>query len=190
MQAPFKLIAAAGLAGALLCAGPAFAQTPTDKKAPAKVGAPKSATPEAAKSKSADPKQKAAAATPAEPQAPAPAVKPSPTPQPSPEEVQHTGRYDAAIAHTRDRTIGAEDTARIRDAVKAIAEADLPKGKSLRDQISDPAGRKLIDWYLYRGGYGGAAEIRAFMQANPAWPDRDRLNQRAEEALFNSNASP
>ena len=79
---------------------------------------------------------------------------------------------------------------RIRDAVKAIADADLAKGKALRDQIADPAGRKLIDWYLYRGGYGTAAEIRAFMQANPAWPDRERLNQRAEEALFNSSASP
>ncbi|NJO23695.1 MAG: transglycosylase SLT domain-containing protein [Sphingomonadales bacterium] len=104
--------------------------------------------------------------------------------------MQHTARYDEAIAAARNRTTSAEDASRIRDAVKAITEADLPKGKALRDQIADPTGRKLIDWYLYRGGYGSAADIRAFMQANPAWPDRDRLNQRAEEALFNSNASP
>ena len=104
--------------------------------------------------------------------------------------MQHTARFDAAIAATRNHPVSAEDTARIRDAVKAIAEADLAKGKGLRDQIKEPAGRKLVDWYLYRSGYGTAAEIRAFMLANPAWPDRERLNQRTEEALFNSNASP
>ena len=32
---------------------------------------------------------------------------------------------------------------------------------------ADPAARKLVDWYLYRGGYGTAAEIRAFLDANP-----------------------
>jgi soluble lytic murein transglycosylase len=90
----------------------------------------------------------------------------------------------------RDHPLSAEDAARTRDAVKAIAAADLARGKLLRDQVRDAAGRKLIDWYLYRGGYGTAAEIRAFMAANPAWPDRERLVQRAEEALFASRASP
>lgn len=188
MQAPLKLFFTLALACAPPCAASVHAQT-AEKKTPAKVGAPKPA----AQAKPAEPKQKAAATTTAEPAAepaPAPAAKASPTPRPSPEEVQHTTRYDAAIAATRNRPVSTEDVGRIRDAVKAIAEADLAKGKALRDQITDPAGRKLIDWYLYRGGYGTAAEIRAFMLANPAWPDRERLNQRAEEALLNSNASP
>ena len=188
MQAPLKLFFTLALACAPFCAAPVHAQT-AEKKAPAKVGAPKPA----AQAKPAEPKQKAAATTTAEPAAepaPAPTAKASPTPRPSPEEVQHTARYDAAIAATRNRPVSTEDVGRIRDAVKAIAEADLAKGKTLRDQITDSAGRKLIDWYLYRGGYGTAAEIRAFMLANPAWPDRERLNQRAEEALLNSSASP
>ena len=33
-----------------------------------------------------------------------------------------------------------------------------------------------------------AAEIRAFLAANPTWPDRVLLTQRAEEALFKANA--
>lgn len=188
MQAPLKLFFTLALACAPPCAASVHAQT-AEKKAPAKVGAPKPA----AQAKPAEPKQKAAATTTAESAAepaPAPAAKASPTPRPSPEEVQHTTRYDAAIAATRNRPVSTEDVGRIRDAVKAIAEADLAKGKALRDQITDPAGRKLIDWYLYRGGYGTAAEIRAFMLANPAWPDRERLNQRAEEALLNGSASP
>ena len=74
--------------------------------------------------------------------------------------------------------------------MQAISETELPKGKTLRDAISDQAGRKLVDWFLYRGGYGTAGEIRAFMVANPAWPDRERLTQRAEEALFKSTRQP
>src|SRR5262249_37023911 len=53
---------------------------------------------------------------------------------------------------------------------------------------TDPAGAKLIDWYAYRNGYGSAVEIRAFLVANPSWPDRGTLTQRAEEALFESEA--
>src|SRR5262249_5376617 len=65
----------------------------------------------------------------------------------------------------------------------------LAEAKSRRDKLSDPAARKLVDWYLYRGGYGTASEVRAFLDANAAWPDRSLLTQRAEEALFNRSAS-
>ncbi|MBX9590741.1 MAG: transglycosylase SLT domain-containing protein [Hyphomonadaceae bacterium] len=193
MHAPFKLFSALALAAAPLCGAPASAQPATDGKGPAKVGASKPTPPKPAGAKPSEAKPKTsattAARTDAEPAA-TPAVKPTPVPRPPQEEVQHTARYDKAIAATRNLPVSAEDAGRIRDAVKAIAEADLAKAKALRDQITLAAGRKLIDWYLYRGGYGTAAEIRAFMQANPAWPDRERLTQRTEEALFNSNSSP
>jgi soluble lytic murein transglycosylase len=182
MQAPLKLFLALVLACAQVCATPAGAQPgPTGNK-PAKVGAPK-----ASLSQGASP---AADARPEPGLAPVPGPQPSAAPRPPPEEVRHNARYDAAIAAVRDHPLSAEDAARTRDAVKAIAAADLARGKPLRDQVRDAAGRKLIDWYLYRGGYGTAAEIRAFMAANPAWPDRERLVQRAEEALFASRASP
>jgi soluble lytic murein transglycosylase len=182
MQAP-KVFFALAVACAILVAPPAPAQPVAEKKATAKVVAPKQ--------KESKPKAPAtAAAQPAAEAAPAPVVQPSPAPRPLPEEVQHVARYDTAIAPARNHALSAEDAARIRDAAQAITEADLIKGKAVRDQITDQAGRKLIDWYLHRGGYGTASEIRAFMASNPAWPDRDRLTQRAEEALFNSSASP
>ena len=84
--------------------------------------------------------------------------------------------------------LSAEDAASLREAIAAAAGGKLPDAKALRDKITDPAARKLVDWYLYRGGYGTASEIRAFLDANPAWPDRGLLTQRAEEALFNSAA--
>jgi soluble lytic murein transglycosylase len=205
MHAATKLLVALPLAWAIFAAPTVSAQAQAEKKAaekktstakspvtkPAasKVGAPK---PAEAK-KPADASKKAPATASAQPQAapaPASAVQPLPTPRPLPEEVQHASRYDAAIAAARNRPLSEQDAPRIRDAVRAIASGELAKGKSLRDQITDAAGRKLIDWYLYRGGYGSASEIRTFLAANPAWPDRGLLNQRAEEALFNSAASP
>jgi soluble lytic murein transglycosylase len=192
MQAPIKRLAALSFACAMVPV-PLWAQQDERKKAPAakataakaasKVGAPKP-------SEAKKPGEAAKAATASvQPQA-APAAQQLPGPRPLPEEAEHKARYDAAIAPARDHALGAEDGARIRDAVKAVAGGDLARGKSLRDQIKDAAGRKLIDWYLYRAGYGSASEIRAFLAANPAWPERALLTQRAEEALFDSAASP
>jgi soluble lytic murein transglycosylase len=187
MQAQLKLIATCCLAGALVVAPQAFAQSGNAKRKPA---APKNGAVKPAKA-SADNAKEEAPAKVGGPIAPPPAALPkSPAPQPRPEEAQHTTRYDAAIAATRNHPLGAEDGARIRDAVSAVAGGNLARGKALRDQVGDPAGRKLIDWYLYRGGYGTAAEVRAFLAANPAWPDRGLLTQRAEEALFRSGTSP
>ena len=126
-----------------------------------------------------------------------PAAKPAPTPtvqpamvRPRDEEAQHVARYDAAIAPVRDLAISAEDAGKLREAIAAAAGGRLGDAKALRDKITDPAARKLVDWYLYRGGYGTATEIRAFLDANPAWPERGLLTQRAEEALFHANPSP
>jgi peptidoglycan lytic transglycosylase len=184
MHAPLKVLGAFGLVCAVLAVPPTVAQQAPRKAAkhgvvkapPAKVGAP---MPAASKKLGAPAKTAAAPAAPS-----------SPAPIPSPEEQQHTARYDAAIAQVRDYSVSAEDAAHVLEAVNAIAEADLAKGKAQRDAIKDAIGRKLVDWYLYRGGYGTAGEIRTFLAANPTWPDRERLTQRAEEALFKSAASP
>jgi soluble lytic murein transglycosylase len=179
MHLPFRLLAIFYLCCASLVALPAQGQPAAKKKgavksAPAKLGA--------------SPAKEAKAPAPA---APHPGgLQPSSAPGLSPEEKAHIERYDAAIAAARDLRLDEADATRIRDAVKAIAAADLARGKALRDQITSGTGRKLVDWYLYRGGYGTAAEVRAFLAANPAWPDRALLNQRAEEALFNSAAGP
>lgn len=84
----------------------------------------------------------------------------------------------------------AADAALIRDAVNAFSANDAAKGRSIRDQISDPLGRKLADWARLRVGLGEAPEYRAFLDANPAWPDRNTLNQRLDEALFARGGSP
>jgi soluble lytic murein transglycosylase len=190
MQAQVRILAALSLACAALATLPTAAQqAPNTQQAPKKKAPEKSAV----KGAVVAPPAKVGAPKPDESKqkTDAPQAAPSsPALTLSTEERQHSARFDAAIAKVRDHSLSAEDGARIRDAVKAITETELPRGKTLRDAISDQAGRKLVDWFLYRGGYGTAGEIRAFMVANPAWPDRERLTQRAEEALFKSTASP
>jgi soluble lytic murein transglycosylase len=181
MQA-FRLIAGCLLAAALLAAPAALAQ-PKGAKAESKAPA---------KHKAAAGKGDAAAASQSKPQASATdagsTAQTSQTPRPSREEAEHTARYDAATAGARERSLAGDDAGRVREAIQAVANGGYAKGKALRDQIADPAGRKLVDWYLYRNGYGSAAEIRAFVVANPTWPDRGTLIQRAEEALLESGA--
>lgn len=176
MQVPFKLIAALLFSGVMVVAPLALAQPSAKKKAvgkekPAKLGAPVKATPPPVTS-------------------PTPAAALSHTPQMSAEEKEHIARYDSALAPVRNLQVAETDADHIRDAVKAIGGGDLARGKQLRDGVKDSVGRKLVDWYLYRGGYGTAEEIRAFAAANPTWPDRALLQKRAEEALFNSAAPP
>ena len=109
-------------------------------------------------------------------------------PRPAGEEAEHLARYDAAIAPLRDYALAAEQAGEVRAAIAAAAGGRLAEARSTRDRLADPAARKLVDWYAYRSGYGAAEEIRTFLDANPGWPDRGLLTQRAEEALFRGNA--
>jgi soluble lytic murein transglycosylase len=116
-------------------------------------------------------------------------VQPTARIKPLAEEAGHVARYDAAIAPTRDLTVSTDEAARLREAIVAAAGSRVQDAKALRDKLADPAARKLVNWYLHRGGFGTGPEIRAFVEANPDWPERGLLTQRAEEALFNGGAS-
>ena len=117
----------------------------------------------------------------------APAQPVSGTVRDKPQEVTHGGRdlitsLDAAISPARDHTPSAEDTERLATAFKSLR--DVITARSIAAEIKDPVGQKLVDWALLRDGQGSAAEIRAFLDANPAWPNRHLLIQRMEEQIF------
>jgi soluble lytic murein transglycosylase len=150
------------------------AKAKTQAKAPAKVPA----------------KTAASAGKPAAESKPPSTLPPNPLPRLLPEEAEHIARYDAATAPVRNHAVSAEDQGRLREAIAAIGGGKLQQAVALREQITDPAGRKLVRWYIYRSGYGSAQEVRAFLDANPDWPDRWLLNQRAEEDLLESQAGP
>src|SRR5262245_42564390 len=140
----------------------------------------------AATGKAAAAKSSAGAVVVAQPGA---ALQPTPRPTLLPAESEHIARYDAAIAPVRNFAIGEEDASLLREAIGTAANGKLGDAKALRDRIKDAPTRKLIDWFMFRAGYGTATEIKAFLEANPAWPDRNLLTLRAEEALFNAQAA-
>ncbi len=102
-------------------------------------------------------------------------------------EIAHVARFDALIAPVRDAQPSLEDATRLRDAMASTV--NVVQTRALRDQLKEPAARKLIDWALSRGGSGTARDIKAFAEANPNWPSRDLIIQRSEEQLFVSGGS-
>jgi soluble lytic murein transglycosylase len=97
----------------------------------------------------------------------------------------HFAALDRAIAPLRAYGPSSADAALIRDAIQAVRKRKPDDANGLKARISDPVGRKLIDWYLLRSGFGESAQqYKAFLEANPAWPDRKLLYQRLETALF------
>jgi soluble lytic murein transglycosylase len=125
-------------------------------------------------------------ALPSLPMQPAPAS----TPVVAAAEADRIARFDAAIAPVRNATPSTDDALRIRDAASAFIANDYNRGRTLRDQITDPVGRKLVDWVRLRSGLGDATEYQTWLQVNPAWPDRTLFVQRLEESLFVSGGNP
>jgi soluble lytic murein transglycosylase len=66
----------------------------------------------------------------------------------------------------------------------AVAAHDWVQANAMAAQFADPVATKLVTYYrLLTRGQAGAAEINAFIQANPDWPQQALLETRWEEAL-------
>jgi soluble lytic murein transglycosylase len=80
--------------------------------------------------------------------------------------------------------IGSADEAYIRDVLR--------NGASAAAKIKDPAARDFALWYKWRNSpaTGDAAAIERFRLAHPDWPGQDELREKAETALFLTDASP
>ncbi len=91
-------------------------------------------------------------------------------------------RFDALIAPARDAQPKLEDATRLRDAMASTGNPQA--ARALRDQLSDPVAKTMIDWSLHRAGHGSARDIRTFLEQNKAWPNRELVTQRMEEQAF------
>ena len=103
---------------------------------------------------------------------------------PAAREAAYGASLDKAIAPLRSYDLPGADATRISDAIKALYASKLEKAADLKSGVTDPLGRKLIDWYRLRQGHGEAAEYRAFLEQNPDWPSGELMQQRMEEVLF------
>lgn len=118
-----------------------------------------------------------------------PAVKQSPRPSYQKTEADYLAKLDSLLAPVKAYAPSADDAQRIKDAITAVKSNGMARFDEIKAGISDPAGRKLVDWVRLRAGYGRAEEYRAFLDANPLWPDRAMMVQRLEEALFTQGGS-
>ncbi|MEE9360239.1 MAG: lytic transglycosylase domain-containing protein [Hyphomicrobium sp.] len=103
---------------------------------------------------------------------------------PKAREAAHHARFDKIIAPVKAHKLPDANAKYIREAILAIAAKNHSKAAALEAKVTDPIGRKLINWYRLRRGHGDAAEYSAFLDSNPTWPSRDVLWQRLEQRLF------
>ena len=99
-------------------------------------------------------------------------------------EIGYRQALTALLAPARAHVISAEDAQRLRDSIKAVGGGDIARARTLRGQLTDPAARRLVEWFALRNGFGAPADFYAFSEANPAWPDRQLLRRRAEDQAF------
>ncbi|MCC6775861.1 MAG: lytic transglycosylase domain-containing protein, partial [Hyphomicrobiales bacterium] len=83
------------------------------------------------------------------------------------------------------------DVASVRSAIDALRHGDASQATAIAAGITEPAGRKLVEWLLLRGDHkADSARYVAFIKANPAWPSLDTFRRRAEARLWVENAKP
>jgi soluble lytic murein transglycosylase len=80
-----------------------------------------------------------------------------------------------------------QDLVIYKKAFRAAARDRWTSANNLAAQASDPLGAKVIRWLDYSRPYNFSplAEIVAFMDDNPDWPDQEKLAASAETALSN-----
>ncbi len=93
---------------------------------------------------------------------------------------------DKALKPLLDASIPDSELDALKAYARRIYRDDYDEAKPYLKKIKDPVAKKLALWYYYRAGGPDASadEIAAFRAANPLWPSRDKLAERAEEALF------
>src|SRR6266478_5101688 len=78
------------------------------------------------------------------------------------------------------------DLALVKDAIDLARKAKTDDATATRNKIADPAGQKLVEWFILRHSETTANFNRyaAFIAANPDWPSAALLRRRAEARLW------
>lgn len=95
-----------------------------------------------------------------------------------------------AVATAGAGALAAEDARALKSGLEAVDRGRLKRARQAESRIKDPVARKLLRWARLTAPDPKAdfEEIAAFMAANPAWPDQQGLQRRAEEAMTPSMA--
>lgn len=78
------------------------------------------------------------------------------------------------------------DLALAKEAIDLARKAKTDEATATRNKIADPAGQKLVEWFILRHSETTAnfSRYAAFLAANPDWPSAALLRLRAEARLW------
>src|SRR6478735_2165397 len=78
------------------------------------------------------------------------------------------------------------DLALVKEAIDLARKAKTDEATATRNRIADPAGQKLVEWFILRHSETAAnfSRYAAFIAANPEWPSAALLRRRAEARLW------
>ena len=82
------------------------------------------------------------------------------------------------------------DLSAIKQALELVHKGRPDEATNVESTISDPVGRKLVEWAILRGDEADLDFPRyaAFIAGNPSWPGISSLRRRAEAALWQKEA--
>jgi soluble lytic murein transglycosylase len=78
------------------------------------------------------------------------------------------------------------DLAAVRNAIDLARKAKTSEATAIETTISDPAARKLVEWFILRHPETDAnfSRYAAFIAENPGWPSMGLMRKRAEARLW------
>jgi soluble lytic murein transglycosylase len=78
------------------------------------------------------------------------------------------------------------DLAKVKEAIDLARKAKTEDATAARNAIADPAGQRLVEWFILRHSETTAnfSRYAAFIAANPEWPSMALMRRRAEARLW------
>jgi peptidoglycan lytic transglycosylase len=78
------------------------------------------------------------------------------------------------------------DLAKVKEAIDLARKAKTEDATAARNAIADPAGQRLVEWFILRHSETTANFTRyaAFIATNPEWPSMALMRRRAEARLW------
>jgi soluble lytic murein transglycosylase len=99
-------------------------------------------------------------------------------------------RDEAAVAYAPTTTTSEADLASVKQAIEFARRGKPKEATELEGRIGDPLARKLVEWAILRSddNLADSARFRAFIVANPSWPNLLMFRRRAEAMLWQEHA--
>ncbi len=80
--------------------------------------------------------------------------------------------------------------ATIKTAIVLVRKGELAQASDVKDSLSDPIARNVVEWAILRSKEVEFQRYVAFISDNPGWPNIDLLRRRAEAALWKERLDP